>query len=1021
MAAPRRSMTLGVVALSCVIFQVLASQVEVQTLSEEEAPAPVASAGAKLTWKKMTADDKIMSKQQAEVSHFSGSMSTKEHSFAEQQGSEKELFALSSKDQELAVGQSTAKLGLGGARTLRYLTTPLSKTSAHDVNLHHLANIQKQADERARQLQQDLVDLQAPARKHDELHHLLNAVHEAITKNAEEDTELGEGMDMSVGKHERVEKAEQKARIEMTAETKRHQADIKTYRREMKEVVAKSNRVRMKEVRKAQAIVPAAVREYDQKAQSKKSAAKKRSITMVQQAISAYTKAEAAAIKDKQQLELRVSSRSNAARSEKSRVKMQSEAFYQKQLALFENASIKRVARAKKRLVEARSRLQDEERKNREEGLSRSKSMKVQFASMLKQIRVRMQKSISKLQMLEAKELKSAKATYKVTLRKGKKRIQLVKIQTTQSKKGAGIMLAESRGDASKADREKTQQLGVKLEFKTSERARKRKTSKQKRKIMKEENKFDLKIKREKKEIHEKEKVREAAMASKEGLTATEYKSRQMKWLNMVKKTARKNCHDAKREGILKAKAGRFATDRLSRMSQDTATMQRNVLEDVKSKGKQAYNRKERAAKTLKKVVAAQAKAMQASPGAYDASAIQKAATAFSKVAGPEKSQEEIIKEASAKAKASQTAAKKRTKVWAKKKAEKTAKNLKKAANRVCDKEQLKYEETKYRVRKRLGLASEAEHKALLKRQFEGKKWALNKVTVILGNKKKMSEASEKKKSQLSEKQKKSEKVAEKKEKAKLAGSKERQTKFAQASKKKEQTAKAKMKAAAAKRKAKIAEAKKLMQVAEKAFKTQKKGGHAKLKQGIAKIKASSRREEQKLGVRRKAAMSVLAKGGKSNLKAGFERAQKKSKESQTKARKQQKERVQKATKRRDDALKKVAFDTKQKVSELKVKLRNGKAAADKRMLRSKLVLSRHKQEAKKILAEAAQAGAGAKQNMIYEAKLKAEKLLQKSKLEVSKAMKAARRVFIKKVKAATAKYLKNIKATKEKMKAGLS
>merc|ERR1712159_304391 len=180
-----------------------------------------------------------------------------------------------------------------------------------------------------------------------------------------------------------------------------------------------------------------------------------------------------------------------------------------------------------------------------------------------------------------------------------------------------------------------------------------------------------------------------------------------------------------------------------------------------------------------------------------------------------------------------------------------------------------------------------------------------------------------------------------------------------QASKKKEQTAKAKMKAAAAKRKAKIAEAKKLMQVAEKAFKTQKKDGHAKLKQGIAKIKASSRREEQKLGVRRKAAMSVLAKGGKSNLKAEFERAQKKSKESQTKAKKQQKERVQKATKRRDDALKKVAFDTKQKVSELKVKLRNGKAAADKRMLRSKLVLSRQKQEAKKILAEAAQAGAG--------------------------------------------------------------
>lgn len=1016
----QRAVTLGLVAFGCLIFQVIASQVEVQTLGEEDAPAAVA-AGGKLTWKQMTADDKTMAKQQAVVSHFSGSMSSKEHSFARQQGSQKELFALSSEDQELAEGQSTSKLGDGGARTLRYLTTPLSKMSAHDVNLHHLADIQKQADERAKQLQKDLADLRAPVRKHQELHQLLSAVQQAITKNADEDTDLGEGMDMSVGKHERVEKAEQKARIEMSAETKRHQADIQTYRREMKELVAKANRVRMKTVRKAQAIVPAAVREYEQKSQAKKAAAKKRSISMVQKATSAFTTAEAAAIKDKQKLELRVSSRINAARAEKSRVKMESEAFYQKQLALFENASIKRIARAKKRLVEANSRLQDQERKNREEGLSRSKGMKSQFSAMLKQLKLRMKKSISKLQMVESKGLKSAQLTYKRAMRKGKKQIQIYKIQSTQASKGAGLMLAESRGDASKADREKNKQLGVKLNFKSNERARKRKMKRSKRKIMKEENKFDLKIKREKKEIHEKEKVREKAMASKEGVSAAEFKSRQMKWLKMVKKTARKNCHDAKREGILKARAGRFATDRLSRMSQDMATMQQNVLEDVKSKGKKAYNRKERAAKTLKKVVTAQAKAMQASPGAYDAAAIQKASAAFAKVAGPEKSEEEIIKEASHKAKSSQKAAKKRTKVWAKKKSEKTAKNLKKTANRVCDKEQMKYEKTKYRVRKRLGLASESEHKAILKGQFKGKKWALNKVTVMLGNKKKLNEKSEKKKSQLSEKEKKSEKIAEKKEKAKLAGSKEKQTKFAQASKKKEQAAKAKLKAAAAKRKAKISEAKKLMQVAEKAFKTQKKDGKAKLKQGVAKITTSMRSEEQKLRTRSSAAMKALARGGKSNLKAEFERAQKQSKESQTKAKKKQKERVQKSTKKRDDTLKKVEFKTKQKVSELKVKLRNGKAAADKRMLRSKLVLSRQKQEAKKIIAESAQAGAGAKQNAIYEAKLKAEKMLRKSKLNVSKAMKMARRVFIKKVKIATAKYLKHIKASKEKLKAGLA
>merc|ERR1711907_802029 len=58
----------------------------------------------------------------------------------------------------------------------------------------------------------------------------------------------------------------------------------------------------------------------------------------------------------------------------------------------------------------------------------------------------------------------------------------------------------------------------------------------------------------------------------------------------------------------------------------------------------------------------------------------------------------------------------------------------------------------------------------------------------------------------------------------------------------------------------------------------------------------------------------------------------------------------------------------------------------------------------------------GAKQNAVYEAKLKAQKLLNKANQAAKKTMKDARRIFIAKVKKATAKYLANIKASKAKI-----
>jgi len=1000
---------------------------EVQTLDDAAPAHPVLTPHSHApprkkapSWANMAAKDKAMAAKQGEVSHFLGAMSSKEASFAKRQGAQNQMFALSRKDRDLAHRQTTVSLGKSGEKSLRELTTP-DKYRPSDVKLSHLASIRRKALQRAKKLRKELAAMKKkPAHRKQSLTQSLDSIQNAITESTEEDEDmdLGESMGVGVGKHEKVVKAEQKAKIEMAADTKRHEAEIKTFRREMKEMVKKANRVRNAALQKSQKFVPKAVSEYNQKAGAKKRMAQQKNNALISQAMSAFKRAEADSIKAKQELSLRITGKKNEVQGHKSKRVMESKSHYQKQLVVFQNARTKAIARYRKQLVEATTELQNKARSSAEGRVKQARGMKMKFETMTKKMQARMKKELSKLKAVEAKGRTSAEKAWKAAQSKGKKAITMIKMKTGAAKKGAGIMLKESKSDSSKADKEKDRELKTKLVFKAKEKARKKKVKKKVRKLKKEENKFDLNAKKEQKEVDAKEKMREKAMAKKGSLSAAEFKKRQMKWLAMVKKTAKKNCHDAKREAILRTRASRFATDRLSRMSKDMAKMKANVLADVKSKGKKAYDAKERAGKKLKKIVAAQGKAM-AGGGKYDATAVQKAAAAFAKVSGPKKSEGQIIKEASKKAADAKKSAAKHTKIWAKKQATKTGKNLKKTANSVCHKEQMKYETVRYRVRKRLGLANEGEHKALIKGQFKDKKWALSKVTVMLGKKKKMNEASEKKKNQLSEKEKKAEKNAEKKQKAKLQAIKEKQKKFSDAAKKKEAAAKAKMKEAAAKKKAKIDEAKKLMAVSEKSYKKQVKQGRQKLKQAMSKIMSSSKKEESSINARMKKAMA-LQKGGKSTLKADIEKAKKKAKENETKARQREKARIQKAGKQRDSELKKRTLVAKNKMSELNVKIKNGKTAADKRMLKAKLVLSRKKQEAKKILAEALKGGAGAKQNAIYEAKLKAQKLLGKSNKVAKKAMKDARKIFVAKVKKATAKYLANIKATKAKIQGSL-
>jgi len=970
------------------------------------------------SWKRMSSDDKRLSKQQTEGSYFTGSMSGKERLFAAHQGSEKQLFALSHKDRNLAKEQSRVVLDKSGKDTLSYLT---SEEAVSQQDLDQLGDVRKQALQHAQQLQHQLAQLNqataTAAAPHRGLHSVIDSIGAQLTEAMEEEEEsqdLGEGMATGVGKHEKARKVEKQAQIKMTAETKRHKEEIDKYKREMKETVEKANRIRMSTVQKAQQIVPQAIREFDEKAAGKKRRLTQRSMKLEQSAMKEFSSAQARAINIKQEAALRHAAGLNRATTDSSRIAMGLQSKYQKELALFADTKTKAVARADKMLVEAKTQLQEKERMNREKGLAESRTMQTKFQTMMTTLKMRTKRSISSLDRVTQTSIRSAKSALDASLGRIKKRLVEAKIQKQELKKGSQIILAESKSDNSNSDSEKTKILQAQLKFKANEQQSKKKVKQEIGKVKQESNRFDLDTKKEQAEINQKEKLRENAMASKATVGAAEYKKRQMAWLASVKKSSHKNCKDAKREAILKTRASRFATMRLVRMSSDMATMKKHVLQDIKYKGKKKFSQKEKASKNLKKVIQSQAKAMQASPQSYDAATVEKASAAFAKFAGPEKSEAEQIKEASKKAKEAKKSAMEHSTIWAKKQNSKTALNLKNTATVVCNKEQHKYETVKYRVRKRLGQASEGEHKALLKGEFKDKKWALSKVTVLLGKKKKITEAGEKKKTKLTAGEEKKEKAAERKEKHKVSAHKEKQKKFKQAAKMKEQQAKKMTRKATATRKAKEKEAKELKAVAQKSYKKQLSVANKKLKEGKVKLLGEEQKELRAMGRRKASAMKVLKRGGKSTTKGDYERAVKKSKEHKQKARSKEKERVSKATKSRDDKKSKLTLKTKQEKSRLKLKLENAKSEAQKIVTRSKMVLAKKKQEAKGILAEGLKGKAGEKQAAVMEAKLKADKMLSESKKALDKATKDARKIFIAKVKKATAKYLTQVKGHRE-------
>lgn len=487
-----------------------------------------------------------------------------------------------------------------------------------------------------------------------------------------------------------------------------------------------------------------------------------------------------------------------------------------------------------------------------------------------------------------------------------------------------------------------------------------------------------------------------------------------MKWLETVKSNANKNCDDAKKESVLRTRGSRIANLRLSRMSQDMLFMKQKVLEDIKAKGKKAFDLKEKASKHLKKVVADQAAGVKKLSDTYDQEGIQDAALEFSKIAGPEKSEEERIKEATEKVKEAKKAADAHSALWAKQRNIKAANTLKATAEDVCHKEQHKYETVKYRVRKRLGEASESDHKALMKGQFEDKKWALRKVTVMLGKGRSIDEAGEKKKAQLTQAEQRKELQLERDEKGKLNKDNEKVRKFEGKAAHLISQAKTTMKSGSSSQSISLQESEKLMEVAERAYKAEVKGVTEKLEEGTTKIVSEAQKEHTALEGQKAKAMEVVEKSGGFDAKAAWEKRQKKSQEIKVKAEEQAKGMIEAATNKRDQYKEKVQAETKQKIDKMKIALKEAKDAADRKLAEAKVVLEGKIATADAEEKQASERESGTRNSAQFDAQAKAQKVLEEGGNAQHKAIKEAKDLFTQQVKAATESQEKKIKEIKD-------
>merc|ERR1711966_398276 len=127
--------------------------------------------------------------------------------------------------------------------------------------------------------------------------------------------------------------------------------------------------------------------------------------------------------------------------------KMNVQSKYEKELAAFESSKTRAMARVDKMIAEGKARLKEKEQLSKKQGLSATNGMTSKFGAMKKQIEIRSATKIKELTTTSQKTIQKAKAKLADDMRKFKKALALAKTEQSQGKKGAEIMMGESKSD----------------------------------------------------------------------------------------------------------------------------------------------------------------------------------------------------------------------------------------------------------------------------------------------------------------------------------------------------------------------------------------------------------------------------------------------------------------------------------------------------------------------------------------------------------------------------------------------
>lgn len=735
-----------------------------------------------------------------------------------------------------------------------------------------------------------------------------------------------------------------------------------------------------------------------------------------------YRAVQARALKQKQAAAIRYTQRSNELTAEASKTKMAAVTHFEKKLAVLDSKKEAATAEAKQLLIKAKAEMEDSGNRAREQHRIQMENLNLKFDKMEADIGIRSKETLASLDATEKKMRASAKKAFEQSKEKAEKMVNSSKQARMAAQKKADKLMEEAGKAKSTAIKSTSDIGGTEIKFKQAEQDRERKIKADVGKLATEKNKFNLEVKVDRKEVLEKERVRDQANAAQGALSEAEYRKRQEAWLETVKKTSEKNCEDAKKEAILQTRAGRIANLRLVRMARDTKKMKEMVLEDIKTKGKRSFDMKEKAQKHLKKVVQASANAMKASAGSYDASAVQKAAVEYSKLAGPETSQEERIKEATEKLKEATKNVEQHSDIWMKATNKQNADTLKETADATCSKEQHKYHTVKYRVGKRLGTATEADEKALAKREHDDKKWADKEVSVMIGQGKALNEAGAKKEAQLNAEMQRANLHAEADQKRKVQELKQKAAKSGDLAKAKQLEAEQIMRDIARSEAIKIEESERTLQSSENTYKNQQKTATTKMEQGKRAITEETKHERTELIRRKKQAVALLAQQVKSSKTDGrFERAEKKSKMLSDAASDHHQELIIKFTAKKTHETTEAHKKWKKSTASAKEKLDKANVNIDQRLAAAKLVLAKKETEANHLETESKRRNGGARTSVEYDAQTKADAITAKARDEAQRDIEKAKNEFSKEVADASDKQVSEIQAVKDNVLAGFA